>query len=205
MTMTVTRQGFSEGCKVVVEQLETTDKDWKVREPFSYTARKDTYDVYDGMLTDFASVPRVFVWLLPRYGRYTKAAIVHDYLWREKAANGDMDWIDADGVFRRAMRELRVPFLRRWMMWAAVRWAALLKPRGRRRWWREAPRVLLVTLLVAPIVLPPAVLILAALVLFYIEERVLWVLLKLAGLVRRMVGRPTDKEVNAPRFEWKLG
>jgi hypothetical protein len=203
--VTEPRVGFSEGCKVVVEQLETSDKEWKVREPFSYRARRDTYEIGEGMLTDFASVPRVFVWLLPRYGRYTKAAILHDYLWREKAANGEMDWIDADGVFRRAMRELRVPFLRRWMMWSAVRWAALLKPRGRHRWWREAPRVLLVTALVAPVVVPPALLILVALVLFFVEEAVLWVVLRASEAVRGKVGRPTDKQVNAPQFDWKLG
>ena len=89
------------------------------------------FAVYRGMETDFASVPRVFVWLLPRYGAYTKAAMVHDLLWREYACKGRMSYRDADGVFRRALRELEVPFLRRWMMWTAVRWGALVKPGGR--------------------------------------------------------------------------
>ena len=195
--------GFSEGCKVVVEQVD--DKEWKVREPFSYGGQTDSYDVYDGMPTDFASVPRVFVWLLPRYGRYTKAAILHDLLWRERAADGKMSWIDADGVFRRAMRELDVPFLRRWIMWSAVRWGALMKPRGREGWLREAPRVLLMTLIAAPVVLPPAVVILAALFVFYVMERVVWVPLKLAEIARRKAGRPSRKQVNAPRLEWKAG
>src|SRR4029079_13137851 len=75
--------------------------------------------VPDGFRTDFASVPRVFVWLIPKYGRYTKAAILHDYLCDE--ANADrFDRDDADGLFRRAMRELGVSFLRRWVMWGAV-------------------------------------------------------------------------------------
>lgn len=30
--------------------------------------------------TDLASVPRVMTWLFPRYGQYTKAAVLHDYL-----------------------------------------------------------------------------------------------------------------------------
>ena len=91
------------------------------------------------------SVPRIFVWFLPRYGRYTKAVILHDYLWRVRAKNGTLDYVDADGIFRRAMRELGVPFMKRWIMWAAVRWGALFKPGGRKGWLRESPRVVLVT------------------------------------------------------------
>ena len=30
--------------------------------------------------TDLASVPRFLSWLFPRYGKYTKAAVIHDYL-----------------------------------------------------------------------------------------------------------------------------
>jgi hypothetical protein len=30
--------------------------------------------------TDLASVPRLLTWLVPRYGTYTKAAVLHDYL-----------------------------------------------------------------------------------------------------------------------------
>lgn len=43
-----------------------------------------------------------------------EAAIVHDLLWREYARTGRISYHDADGMFRRAMRELDVPFLRRW-------------------------------------------------------------------------------------------
>ncbi len=194
--------GFSERCEVVVQQLD--DKNWAVCEEFSYTGHKETWRIYEGMETDFASIPRVFVWFLPRYGRYTKAAIVHDYLWRERAAPGKMDWIDADGVFRQAMRELGVPFLRRWIMWAAVRWAALVRPRGLRRWWREAPRVLIVTLVALPVLAPPAVVVGLALVVFLLMEVVVWLALLLASSVRRILNRPTPKAVNRPEFSWRL-
>lgn len=195
--------GFSEGCRVVVEQID--DKNWKVREPFSYTGDVDTFTVYDGMATDFASVPRVFVWLLPRYGRYTKAAIVHDLLWREYATQGKIDWIDADGLFRQAMRELEVPFLRRWMMWAAVRWGAVVKPGGLKGWWREAWRVFLVTVVVLPVVLPPALLVLVALGVFFLLEAVLWIPLRLIQMVKSGPGEEAPKRVNRPTFDWKLG
>jgi len=122
--------GFSQGAEVLVRELDA--KNWEVREAFSYTGKSETFDVPVGMHTDFASVPRVFVWFLPRYGRYTLAAVLHDYLWRCRASKGRMAYVDADGTFRRAMREEGVPFLTRWMMWAAVRWGALQAERERR-------------------------------------------------------------------------
>ncbi|MEA3020808.1 MAG: hypothetical protein QOI47_2332 [Actinomycetota bacterium] len=193
--------GFSEGSKVVVEQLD--DVNWKVWEPFGYTgAHLDTFEVYKGMETDFASVPRAFVWFLPRYGAYTKAAMLHDLLWREYAAAGRMDYIDADGIFRRAMRELGVPFLRRWIMWGAVRWGALVKPGGRKGWLREAWRVLLVTLLALPIVVPPAILVVLALGAFFVVEGIAWVPLRLIAWAQERRGTPAKKVVK-PAFEWK--
>jgi hypothetical protein len=191
---------------VVVEELD--DKNWKVRQAFAYTGERDTFDVEVGQETDFASVPRVFVWFLPRYGRYTKAAILHDHLWRDLASTGQIDFIDADGMFRRAMRELNVPFLKRWIMWAAVRWGALAKPHGRRRWWREAPRVLLVTVFALPFVLPAAAVILASLLAYTIFEGIVWVPLKLVELARRRFGKKAPeeiKQVNPPVFEWRAG
>lgn len=193
--------GFSPGAKVVVEQVD--DVNWKVREPFTYTGRREPFAVKAGSETDFASVPRVFVWFLPRYGRYTLAAILHDHLWRDRVASGQMDYIDADGTFRRAMRELGVPFLRRWMMWAAVRWAALSRPGGTKGWLREAGRVVLITLMAAPLLLPPAVVVAAALTGFYLVELALFVPLKVNQIARQRVagGRPA-KGVNPPTLDW---
>lgn len=184
-----------------MEQVDDTN--WKVREGFSYTGKSETFPIEVGAKTDFASVPRIFVWFLPRYGRYTLAAILHDYLWRQRAAAGAMNYIDADGLFRRAMRELEVPFLRRWIMWAAVRWGALFKPGGRRGWWREAPRVLLVTLVASPFVLPPAVVVGVALAAFYMLEALFWLPLKVLEAVRAP-DRTDAKQVNPPTFEWRL-
>jgi hypothetical protein len=59
------------------------------------------------------------------------------------------------------MRELEVPFLRRWIMWGAVRWGALTEPDGRKGWWKESGRVGLVTIAAVPIVTPAAAVILA--------------------------------------------
>ena len=149
--------------------------------------------------------PPVFVWFLPRYGRYTKAAILHDYLWRQLAAKGKMTYIDADGIFRRAMRELGVPFLRRWILWAAVRVGALVKKGGTKHWWRESWRVLLVSVIALPVVLPPAIVIVVALVLFYILELIAWVVLAIITAIQSSLMKRADvKQVNMPRLTWKL-
>ncbi len=77
--------------------------------------------------TDFASIPWFLTWLVPRDGRHTPAAIMHD------AFIGGIQGVDysttkpggvsddhADYLFRDAMRHADVGFIRRWMMWAAV-------------------------------------------------------------------------------------
>jgi hypothetical protein len=189
--------------KVQVEQFDDTN--WLVLQGFDYQGKKKLYEVEVGESTDFASVPRLFVWLLPRYGRWTKAAILHDHLWRREVGNGPekTPYTDADAIFRRAMRDLDVPFLKRWIMWGAVRWGALFKSGGRTGWLKDAPRVLLLTVLALPIVLPPAVLIAVALVLFYLVECVVWVPLKVNEIVRRRLSRDAKKVV-APRLTYKL-
>ncbi|SEE00843.1 DUF1353 domain-containing protein [Ruania alba] len=71
--------------------------------------------------TDFASVPWMFTWLVPRSGRYTPAAVLHDAL----VVPGDylgppVDRVEADRIFRAALRDTGTPVVRSWLMWAAV-------------------------------------------------------------------------------------
>ncbi len=99
---------------------------WQVVEDLHYDGNDGRFTVPAGTTTDFASVPKLLRWFIPKYGRYNKAAVLHDYLCDE-AAEGRFDRADADGLFRRAMRELHVGFLRRRLMWAGVRWGGGLK------------------------------------------------------------------------------
>ncbi|MGY1913930.1 DUF1353 domain-containing protein [Blastococcus sp. SYSU DS0973] len=62
---------------VVVRRLD--DRGWTVVEPLVYVGTSDRSVVPAGYVTDFATVPRVVVWLVPRFGRYTAAAILHDW------------------------------------------------------------------------------------------------------------------------------
>jgi hypothetical protein len=193
---------FTPDSEVRVKELEHSD--WELLRILEYKGNRDRFEVPEGLETDFASVPRVFVWFLPRYGRYTKAAILHDYLWRDAVPAGELTLAAADGIFRRAMWELGVPFLRRWLMWGAVRIGALTKPGGRKGWLRDSWRVIPLLLLALPIVGPPALVILIALTVFYLVELLVYVPQKLFGRKARAPQDPAAKEVNAPALELKL-
>jgi hypothetical protein len=194
--------GFDNDATVDVREVDETN--WAILRELGYQGKKDRFVVPLEQTTDFASVPRVFVWFLPRYGRYTKAAILHDYLWNVEVPAGRISRVDADGLFRQAMRELGVPFLRRWIMWAAVRWGALAKPDGRKDWLAEAWRVLLVTVVALPVVAPAAVVILITLPVFYLIELVAWIPLEIARRIRLSKDRPAAKAVNKPTLQLKL-
>jgi hypothetical protein len=162
---------------VPFDSLEVTvrrkdDERWTVVGDLVYRGKEDVFVVPDGTPTDFATVPRAVVWLLPRFGRYTLPAILHDWLCTDGIATGVVTSREADGIFRRAMRELDVPVVRRWLMWTGVRWGALTDPRRRRGWLLSAPGVLAISLLAAPVVVPPGVLILAALAIYGFVERI---------------------------------
>ena len=159
---------------VVVRRLD--DEHWEVVEPLAYLGERDRFVVPAGFVTDFATVPRVVVWLVPRFGRYTAAAILHDWLCTEGITGGVVTARQADGIFRRVMRESGVPVVRRWLMWCGVRWGAFADPVRGRGWWRSAPGVLAITFLAAPVVVPPGLFIAAALLVYGAVERVVGVL-----------------------------
>jgi hypothetical protein len=182
-------------CEVVVKELG--DDVWELVEPLRYAGNTDTFVVPPGFRTDFASVPRLFVWLLPKYGRYTRAAILHDFLCDE-AREGRIDRDDADGLFRRSMRELGVSFLRRWIMWAAVAVATQwLKLRRRLPGGISVKRVAQLVVFGVPAALffaPPAFVVLLWLVVFWLAEAVVYL-----GL--RLFGRPGQ---SPPKLTWRL-
>jgi hypothetical protein len=143
---------------------------WALVDRLVYLGRWERFVVPAGFRTDFATVPRVVTWLVPRFGSYTLAAILHDWLCSQGIASGAVTPREADGLFRRVMRESGVPLLRRWLMWAGVRWGALTTPQRRPGWWHSAPGVLGITVLAAPLVVPPAVVILPGLLVYGLAE-----------------------------------
>jgi hypothetical protein len=75
-------------------------------------------------------------------------------LWRVKAPAGEIEYRDADGILRQAMATLGVGVVRRYVMWAAVRWGALFtRKNGSKGWLKDAPMVLLISSLALPFAL----------------------------------------------------
>ena len=71
-----------------------------------------------GFVTDLASIPRIFRFLIVKNGRHRAAAIVHDYLCRLKLG---FNRVTGDKIFLEAMKLCRVPRLRRRLMYIVVR------------------------------------------------------------------------------------
>jgi hypothetical protein len=119
-----------------LEQIDS--KNFKVLTGFRYQADDGAarITVQAGESTDLASIPFFLRWFVGTYGRHTRAAILHDHMWRkpsdglEKLAvdgtwavvSEPIDKFTANRIFRDAMGEplLRVGTAKRWIMWAAV-------------------------------------------------------------------------------------
>lgn len=150
---------------VVVRQVDA--RFWELQEQLVYRGTDQEFTVPAGFVTDFASIPRLVVWLIPRYGVYTKAAILHDFV----SGGDEVNHADADGLFRRALRELGVSVPRRWMMWAAVRVASGLRGADAKEWLR----FLVVAPLSLALVAVPALVVQLFLVLFWLVELAFWI------------------------------
>lgn len=96
--------------------------------------------VEEGFVTDFASVPRLFWSIFPPFGRYTKAAVLHDRLcvafhnketWSK--ITSDLEKLpaeyhnkvvtrkEADDIFLEAMKAIKVNKVTRWFLYNSVR------------------------------------------------------------------------------------
>ena len=131
---------------LVVREIDTNL--WEVVEDLSYAGNRKPITVPWGTKTDFASVPKLLRWFIPKHGKYNKSAVLHDWLCDE-AAEGRFNRADADGIFRRSMRELGVGYLRRRLMWVGVRWGGRLRGAS----VNEALIVIAITLVALPFAL----------------------------------------------------
>ena len=128
---------------------------WVIKRDFGYDLDHEdsgrTVEVPVGFHTDFASVPRLFWALIPRWGVYGNAAVIHDYLYVFHPCSRQR----ADAIFDEAMRVLTTPTWQRLAILAAVRliaWIYWAKRRARianrcqvgvvrtRNGWRSSPR-----------------------------------------------------------------
>jgi len=95
---------------------------WELERPFTYHVgsrhSREKVRVPVGFITDFASVPSFLWWLIPPWGKYGKAAIIHDYIYQH---HGNYSRRQADNIFLEAMTVLGVKNWRKYPMYLAVR------------------------------------------------------------------------------------
>lgn len=143
--------------------------EWELVEPLVYHGATERWVIPAGFVSDFASVPGIVTWLVPKTGRHTLAAVLHDFLCTEGIRQG-LASRDADGLFRRAMREQGTPPVRRWLAWCGVRLGAICNPLRRPGSLRDLPAVLAIALLALPVVAPAAVLAAAGYTVYGLAE-----------------------------------
>lgn len=86
--------------------------------PYKIGKTKDKIVVPSGFVTDYASIPELF-WLfdLSPHEQYSRAAIIHDYLYWSQVCTQEQ----ADRLMFIAMQESKVGWLRRWLVYGAVK------------------------------------------------------------------------------------
>jgi hypothetical protein len=105
---------------LIVEPLDN-GREWKLKEEFEYhVGTEDSEEVIRvpaGFVTDFASVPRLIWSILPPWGKYGKAAVVHDFCYGTELYPRKR----CDEIFLECMVVLQVSSWKRWSMYLAVR------------------------------------------------------------------------------------
>jgi len=114
---------FSPGLPVFIStnilSQNSDGKTWTVVYPlvFHSDVLASTITVPAGFQTDLASVPR-FLWaIFPPFGKYTEAAIVHDYLYTWQPCTR----AQADDVLMEGMQTLGVSCISRQLIYGSVR------------------------------------------------------------------------------------
>lgn len=97
---------------------------WELVEEFFFyfdaENRSSGITVPKKFITDFASVPKILWSILPPTGRYTKAALLHDYLY-SNYCKVDLSRKECDKMFLKAMQILGVKKSTRTTFYYAVR------------------------------------------------------------------------------------
>lgn len=113
----------------LVVEVMPSGKQFRLFCQFTYLWKREYIEIHvgAGFVTDLASIPRFARIIIPKLGKYNKAAVIHDALYMGALAvpynvqYGGFTRKQADLCFRDAMEDLGVAKWKRWVMWAAVR------------------------------------------------------------------------------------
>lgn len=178
--------------------LLRADGQIQLTQELSRDTRWGRFVVWAGFVSDLASVPFVLRGLIANAGRRVNlAAIFHDMLcndlnkrYREGRTRDERDPDgpmagprSTDQAFYEFLRDLGTPPLLARMYWTGVRWGALANPARRdSSWWRDAPLVLLMSILTGWFVVPLALLTLLGVGLYQVAEHVIYLVNRLIHL-----------------------
>jgi hypothetical protein len=97
-------------------------KTWELVEDFTVETSKGTIIIPKGFKTDLASSPRLAWIFIPPFGRYTLAAIVHDYLCEIKMFSRK----ENDVIFYEKMLDYGTYKWKAKIMYSSVRFYAIV-------------------------------------------------------------------------------
>lgn len=128
---------MSEFTKLLIVSPLPDGKKWVLRDEFSYDigykGSGNTITVPKGFVTDFASVPRVFWNIYPRWGKYGNAAVIHDYLYWEQIFSRKK----SDDIFLEGMEVLGVSYFDRKIIYNIVRLFSWISWKNNRKYREE--------------------------------------------------------------------
>ena len=95
---------------------------WILKAKYIYTVAEKIIEVPENFITDLASVPKILWNIFEPFGEhYTRAAVIHDYLYSKDCIYKEITREEADSIFLTIMKERGVPFWKRHLMHKAVR------------------------------------------------------------------------------------
>jgi len=110
---------FKNKLKVQFEFKTDEVKIYSLKEELHYKSDKYDYTVPKLFKTDFASVPLSLQFIYPPQGKWSRASVLHDYLYSKERK--DVTRFKADKVFLEAMEKDGVSWITRHLFFAGVR------------------------------------------------------------------------------------
>lgn len=101
-----------------LKEHPTREYYWILMDELIYESGTERYVVPTGFPTNIASVPRVLWGFIPPYGKYSKAAILHDFFY---SSRGSVTREYADHKFYELLKECGVGPIKSQLMYRFVR------------------------------------------------------------------------------------
>ena len=103
--------------KLLKFELLSDGRTARIIEEYIIELNNDKIIIPVGFETDFASVPRIFWFFIPPWGRYSVPAVIHDFLYK----TGEVSRKKADKIFKKLMEELNINPFKINIIYSAVR------------------------------------------------------------------------------------